>query len=180
MDQFMETMDGVLEDLVEEDRRTDAKAAASGRTTKGADGQKAWRMTDELTIGTFEVELQSEDEMMNRKQRRKKNSRICEIRSTCKFFNYPGPKGQPRYSRRRICILEAKRAWYTVGRNSKKRNAAPEPESDSDGSQFNFDNAIEDKPMGKSLDAMEVDEQESDGDDEKELQAAFAAGPKTD
>uniref|UniRef100_A0A8R1IM25 Uncharacterized protein n=2 Tax=Caenorhabditis japonica TaxID=281687 RepID=A0A8R1IM25_CAEJA len=62
----------------------------------------------------------------------------------------PGNLG---YSRRRICILEAKRAWYTVGRNSKKRNAAPEPESDSDGSQFNFDNAIEDKPMGKSLDA---------------------------
>uniref|UniRef100_A0A8R1EEB2 Uncharacterized protein n=1 Tax=Caenorhabditis japonica TaxID=281687 RepID=A0A8R1EEB2_CAEJA len=47
---------------------------------------------------------------------------------------------------------------------------------DSDGSQFNFDTAIEDKPMGKSMDAMEVDEQESDGDDKKELQAAFAAG----
>uniref|UniRef100_A0A8R1J1E9 Uncharacterized protein n=1 Tax=Caenorhabditis japonica TaxID=281687 RepID=A0A8R1J1E9_CAEJA len=42
-------------------------------------------------------------------------------------------------------------------------------QSDSDGSQFNFDNAIEDKPMGKSLDAMEVDEQESDGDYEGEV-----------
>uniref|UniRef100_A0A8R1ETN4 Uncharacterized protein n=1 Tax=Caenorhabditis japonica TaxID=281687 RepID=A0A8R1ETN4_CAEJA len=50
----------------------------------------------------------------------------------------------------------------------KKRNAALEPEIDSDGSQFNFDTAIEDKPMGKSMDAMEVDEQESDGDDKKE------------
>uniref|UniRef100_A0A8R1J1X6 Uncharacterized protein n=1 Tax=Caenorhabditis japonica TaxID=281687 RepID=A0A8R1J1X6_CAEJA len=51
-----------------------------------------------------------------------------------------------------------------------------QPPIDSDGSQFNFDTAIEDKPMGKSLDAMEVDEQEPDGDDKKELQAAFAAG----
>uniref|UniRef100_A0A8R1IAL2 Uncharacterized protein n=1 Tax=Caenorhabditis japonica TaxID=281687 RepID=A0A8R1IAL2_CAEJA len=72
MDEFMETMDGVLEELVEENRRTDAKAAAGGRTTRGADGRKAWRMTDELTIGTFEVELQSEDEVMSRKQRRRK------------------------------------------------------------------------------------------------------------
>uniref|UniRef100_A0A8R1HXE2 Uncharacterized protein n=1 Tax=Caenorhabditis japonica TaxID=281687 RepID=A0A8R1HXE2_CAEJA len=43
---------------------------------------------------------------------------------------------------------------------------------DSDGSQFNFDTAIEDKPMGKSMDAMEVDEQESDGDDKKETISA--------
>ncbi|UMM18752.1 hypothetical protein L5515_014670 [Caenorhabditis briggsae] len=59
--------------------------------------------------------------------------------------------------------------------NSKSRQ--PEPESDSDGSDFDFDNAIEEKTWEKPLDAMEVEEAESDGDDdEKELQAAFAAG----
>uniref|UniRef100_A0A8R1HW20 CCHC-type domain-containing protein n=2 Tax=Caenorhabditis japonica TaxID=281687 RepID=A0A8R1HW20_CAEJA len=79
MDEFMETMDGVLEELVEENRRTDAKAAAGGRTTRGADGRKAWRMTDESTIGTFEEELQSEDEVMSLKQRRRK------IRGFAKF-----------------------------------------------------------------------------------------------
>ncbi|CAI2346117.1 unnamed protein product [Caenorhabditis sp. 36 PRJEB53466] len=57
-----------------------------------------------------------------------------------------------------------------------KRQRQPEPESDSDGSDFDFDNAIvEEKAMGKPLDEMEVDE-DSDGDEEKELQAAFAAG----
>uniref|UniRef100_A0A8R1IBU1 Uncharacterized protein n=1 Tax=Caenorhabditis japonica TaxID=281687 RepID=A0A8R1IBU1_CAEJA len=50
----------------------------------------------------------------------------------------------------------------------KSETPPPEPNIDSDGSQFNFDTAIEDKAMGKSLDAMEVDEQESDGDDKKE------------
>uniref|UniRef100_A0A8R1E3Z2 CCHC-type domain-containing protein n=1 Tax=Caenorhabditis japonica TaxID=281687 RepID=A0A8R1E3Z2_CAEJA len=67
MDEFMETMDGVLEELVEENRRTDAEAAVSGRATRGADGQKAWRMTDESTIGPLEEELQSEDEETRRK-----------------------------------------------------------------------------------------------------------------
>uniref|UniRef100_A0A8R1HZ59 Uncharacterized protein n=1 Tax=Caenorhabditis japonica TaxID=281687 RepID=A0A8R1HZ59_CAEJA len=72
MDEFMETMDGVLEELIVEDRRTDANAAVSGRTTRGADVQKAWRMTDESTIGTIDEELQSEDEMMSLKERRRK------------------------------------------------------------------------------------------------------------
>uniref|UniRef100_A0A8R1EV92 Uncharacterized protein n=1 Tax=Caenorhabditis japonica TaxID=281687 RepID=A0A8R1EV92_CAEJA len=79
MDEFMETMDGVLEKLVEENRRTDAEAAVSGRATRGAEGQKAWRMTDESTIGTIEEELQSEDEVMSLKQRRRK------IRGFAKF-----------------------------------------------------------------------------------------------
>uniref|UniRef100_A0A8R1EHE1 Uncharacterized protein n=1 Tax=Caenorhabditis japonica TaxID=281687 RepID=A0A8R1EHE1_CAEJA len=84
------------------------------------------------------------------------------------YSTIPALRGNLRYGRRRIYILVAKRAWSAVARNSKKRNAALEPEIDSDGSQFNFDTAIEDKPMGKSMDAMEVDEQESDGDDKKE------------
>lgn len=56
---------------------------------------------------------------------------------------------------------------------STSKSRQPEPESDSDGSEFDFDNAIEEKPM----EAMDIEEVESDGDDdERELQAAFAAG----
>uniref|UniRef100_A0A8R1IGY5 Uncharacterized protein n=1 Tax=Caenorhabditis japonica TaxID=281687 RepID=A0A8R1IGY5_CAEJA len=79
MDEFMDTMDGVLEDLIEENRRTDAEAAVSGRATRGAGGQKAWRMTDESTIGTIEEELQSEDEVMSLKQSRELLERFEEM-----------------------------------------------------------------------------------------------------
>ncbi|CAB3404272.1 unnamed protein product [Caenorhabditis bovis] len=56
------------------------------------------------------------------------------------------------------------------------KSRRPEPESDSEGSDFDFDNAIpENEDKHVPMEGIESG-QESDPDEEKELQAAFAAG----
>lgn len=92
------------------------------------------------------------------------------------------PSGSPALQK----VVNRNQKWgkYFVLKNNSKF------QSDSDGSEFDFDNAIEEKPM----EAMDIEEVESDGDDDErevritflksifkkknwlQLQAAFAAG----